>query len=152
MAGEAGFTNQEIGQMFNLNPTYVSQIRNWDHPILKAAKQRARDRIAEATFDVSSRIQAYAGEALDRMVDHMRGPNGSEARLAAKDIMDRAGYAPVKKVAEVRATVPSEEFVAAVQKMGKTDQVASMRDQYAFRLPEGQKVGEVPPPKTGTNG
>lgn len=141
-AQEAGFTHPEIAGMVNLDPAYVSQICQWIHPELTQARHEARERLSRNLADISSRIQFHAGEALEKMVQHMRGPDINASRLAAKDIMDRAGYAPVKKVAQVSTQVPTEEFVNAVERMVAVDEIKEMREKFQFKLPA----------KTGTNG
>ena len=131
----SGFTQAEVAKMFDVSPSHVGQVATWRHPELDAVRISTQRRIADSVEDLTTRIAATAGEALSRTVEIMRGTDVANARLAAKDILDRAGYAPVKKTAAVTATVPSAEFVDAVQRMSAADEVARQRDEWAFKPP-----------------
>lgn len=132
----SGFKYKEVAAMFDVSEGYVAQIANWRHPALEVVRIEARKRMAEQVEDLSSRIAFHAEEALERTVEIMRQQTSiSDARMAAKDIMDRAGYAPVKKVAQVSAQVPSDEFVQAVERMSASDEVRSRQSEWAWSPP-----------------
>ena len=47
---------------------------------------------------VRSKIQYAATQALEKQIDLLKSRNDMVAHLAAKDLMDRAGFNPVEKV------------------------------------------------------
>lgn len=139
----SGFRAKEVAAMFGVSEAVVYQVNIWDHPTLNYVKRQARDRVSQGIEDLALRFKYHATEALEKTVEIMRGQDVANARLAAKDIMDRAGYAPVKKVAEIRTEVPSAEFISAVEKMKASDEVKCQEAQWAWTEPEaGSKIQE----------
>lgn len=146
----SGFSARDVAKMFDVTPEYAHEVNNWEDPILQRVRQAAYDRAAESIADLGQKFQFHAKEALDRTVTIMRGDDIPNARLAAKDIMDRAGYAPVKKVAEVRTEVPSAEFVAAVERMNNSEEVRKRQAEWAWQPPVKVEPKPEPSNPTGT--
>lgn len=140
----SGFKAREVALMFDVTEQYAYEVNNWEHPVLDQVKKVARDRVTEGIEDLGNRIRFRAEEALDRTVQIMRSDDISNARLAAKDIMDRAGYGAVKKTAVVKTEVPSTEFVEAVNRMNEANEAASRSSEWEWKVP----VKEVPAPVT----
>lgn len=132
-----------VAEMFGVSAAEVGKIAIWDHPELEEVRQQVRNRMADNLNDLTDRIKFHAEEALETTVAIMRTGDTTNKRLAAKDIMDRAGYMPIKKSMEVHAQVPSEEFTAAVERMTNADMVRDQASNWAWKNP----VKEVPAPQ-----
>lgn len=130
-----GYSNKEIGEMLGFDSKYVCNILSWEHPELDLVRQRVSDSMIEGLERLDAKFEVYAHEALNRQVQIMRGPDVTNARLASKDIMDRAGYSPIKKVAAVNTQVPSAEFVQAVDRMDKIVQVQEKKEEWSWKQP-----------------
>jgi hypothetical protein len=98
-----GQKNTEIASSMNLSPAQVSNIRN--SPIIQerlAIMKGARDAY---TLDIARDIKEFAPTALEILKALCQGSDSSglpvsptlKARVAA-DLLDRAGYAPVRNV------------------------------------------------------
>ena len=98
----AGFLNFRLGT--KLSDAAVSIICN--HPDAQYILSKIVSYAADNVTDVSARIAAYAGEALDKNVQLMRTTN--DDKLAARigfDFLDRAGYGAAQRhKLEVEAT------------------------------------------------
>ena len=98
-----GQKNIEIASAMNISPAQVSNVRN--SPIIQdklAIMKGARDAY---TLDIARDIREFAPKALEVLKDIVNGQDASglpigpglKARVAS-DLLDRAGYAPVRNV------------------------------------------------------
>lgn len=94
-----GWGNQEIASALGVTPQNVSDVRN--SGIVRdriAVLEAARD---AATIDIAREIQEEAGASLNLLRDIRAGRIEASIGLRAsiaKDLLDRAGYSPVKKI------------------------------------------------------
>lgn len=104
----AGKKPGEIAEIVDLSASRVSVILN-DY---RAELDRIEigSALADRLTDVHSRLQLYAQEALDVIVDEMREiTNKADIRVkTAFGILDRAGFTPVQKQIVAKAEIPSE--------------------------------------------
>jgi hypothetical protein len=98
-----GQKSSHIAESMGLTPAQVSNVRN--SPIIQerlAVMQGARDAY---TIDIARDIREFAPKALDLLKEILQG-EGTSGQLAspalkvsvAKDLLDRAGYAPIKSI------------------------------------------------------
>lgn len=131
---ECGYSNNEISELTGYTPSRVSVILNFNHPVLEKARHEFTNRVVEQITDLGTRFRHHAIEALDVTVKVMRQTEDlSQARLAARDILDRAGYAPVKKQINFQAPVPIDELREIVGKIQNANEAVEGRERWAVK-------------------
>lgn len=131
---ESGLKQKEVARMTGYTESRVSQLASLRDPRFVAIRKEARERMDETVVDVGARIRKMANEALNRTADIMRQDKDlGNARLAAKFVLEVAGYSPVKKQATLTATVPTDEFVKAVERMDAADEVRSRASEWEIK-------------------
>ena len=106
-----GEKNADIAEALHVSPTMVSYTKNSKVVEDKVAIMRAA--MDADTIDLGIKIQKFAPVALKLLEDIISGEEKDasialRARYADKH-MDRAGYAPVKRIASVSAHLTAEE-------------------------------------------
>ena len=101
----------------SLNPKQAECLRLMMlHPKIKGKELAEKLKVSEKTISqwknhneefqdeyisqVRSRIQYAAAQALETQIDLLDSSNDMVAHLAAKDLMDRAGFNPVEKIVQ----------------------------------------------------
>ena len=98
----AGYKPKDIASMTESTVSRVSIVLN--DPRADLDRKDFASKVIEHVSDVQLKIAFHADEALEEILDSMRTCEDVKVRQrAAFDILDRAGYTPVRK--EVRATV-----------------------------------------------
>ena len=134
---ETGLKPKEVAKMTGYTVGRVQQLGRMNNIHIAGIRAEIQRRVVDSITDVGNKIKAAAGEALDAQLELMR-QNGDlpTRRLASKFILEVAGYSPVRRQATISAVVPTDEFVAAVQKMDKSDEVQRRAGEWVFQLPE----------------
>ena len=89
----------EIAKELRVQRVYLDTIAN--SPLFKSELARQRTVSLQA---VTERIEGYAHEALDKIIETMRGAKNEAVRLnAALQVLDRCGYVKVDKTLSVVA-------------------------------------------------
>lgn len=126
-----GWKNNEIAAAMGYTQGRVSIILSSKRPELQAVRAEAAQRVLDNTVDLQAKFALYAPDALDRMVEIMNQTEDvANARLAAKDVLDRAGYSPVKKTAHVEATVPFDQLAALLPQIEKANEAVLKEGEY----------------------
>lgn len=133
MLAVCGWRNDEIARAMHYTPARISVILNSRHPELLRVRDETAKRIANSTVDLTAKIRLAAGPALDKMIELVESRDENVARLSAKDILDRAGYAPVKKQLNVDAQVPMEELTGVLDRIDEANQVVLQRDNWVVK-------------------
>lgn len=128
-----GWTNNEIARATRYTPSRVSIILNSRHPELLAVRAATVERVANQTVDLSAKIRLAAPDALDKMISLVDSEDETVARLAARDILDRAGYSPVKKSVNVDTKVPLDELNGVLGKIHEANEVVMQRDNWVVK-------------------
>lgn len=132
MLYEAGWRIKDIAKSLGYTEVRVNQIVNSKHPELLRIRAETASNVAENITDTQLRIKLYANEMLDRMVQHARDTaNPANSRLAARDILHMAGYAPVRRNLNVDVQVPGQELIKAAGKIQEANEVAANYKQWA---------------------
>lgn len=140
---ETGLPPKDIAKMTGYSYNRVIQLANIKHPRFEALRAEIRRKVTDNIVDVSAKFKALADEALKRQVELMRQQDDKPtARLASKFILEVSGHSPVRKQINASIQVPTQEFIDAVQRMDKSDEVEERAHEWAFQPP----VKEVPPP------
>lgn len=122
-----GQKNTEIADAMNLSPQTISNVRN--SPIIQerlSVMKGARD--AE-TVDIAREIRQFAPIALDLLKRIIKGEREGELASpalkvsVAKDVLDRAGFAPVRNISmqSVHAHLTREDIEAIKQRAFQTN-------------------------------
>lgn len=129
-----GWKNNEIAAAMGYTPARISVILNSKHPKLQQVRKDAVERVAKGTTDLQAKFALYAPDALNRMVDIMeQTADLANARLAARDILDRAGYSPVKKVAAMHTSVPLDQLAGALTQIEKANEAVMRQGEWEVR-------------------
>lgn len=80
-------SGKELAETLNVTEKTISQWKN-----------RNTEFQDEYNTLVRSKIQYAASQALGKQIDLLQSRNDMVAHLAAKDLMDRAGFNPVEKI------------------------------------------------------
>lgn len=130
----AGWKNNEIAAAMGYTPGRVSIILSSKRPELLQVRNEAAQRVADNTIDMQAKFALHAPDALKRMVAIMgQTEDTANSRLAAKDILDRAGYTPVKKSLSVGATVPIEQLKGTLDQIEKANQAVEQSEAWEVR-------------------
>lgn len=100
----AGLTNKEIAAITRYTPEHVSHTIN--DPRVQEIIAETRYAMTDRVDDVALRLQALASEALDKVVEQMRGSEDENIiQRSAFSILDRAGFGKVEKRIEATAHI-----------------------------------------------
>lgn len=91
-----GMKNVEIAATLGVTEAMVSYTAN--SPIVKRQLELLRAARDLESVDVARKIQEIALDAVEVMEKHVKSATESISLKAAQDILDRAGFAPVKKI------------------------------------------------------
>lgn len=103
----AGKKPGEIAQIVDMDISRVSVILN--DPRAELDRISFSQKAVDTLIDVQSKLQIYAHEALEEVVDEMRHSQKEVIRQRASfGILDRAGYTPIRKEVVAAQELPSE--------------------------------------------
>ena len=91
-----GMKHVEIAATLGVTEVMVSYTAN--SPIVKRQLELLRAARDLDSVDVARKIQEIALDAVEMMEKHVKSTTESISLKAAQDILDRAGFAPVKKI------------------------------------------------------
>lgn len=134
MLHESGIRPKEIAQMLGYTEARVSVILNSHNVHLQAIREKFATQVADNCQDVITRLKLHAHEMVDIMLKHARNVDkGDLSRLAAKDILDRAGFAPVKKMFSLEGKLPEEDLKRAMDKIDEANEVVLNSAQWRVK-------------------
>lgn len=113
-----GSSNNEIAEHFQMTPSRVSVILN--SPAAQAARHKlTADLVSNITTDVQERIASEAAASLDVLLSIRDdiGESGQVRSRVASNLLDRAGFAPVEKHANLSIKVSPETAAILKQSM-----------------------------------
>lgn len=103
-----GWSNMQVATHLGITPQTVSNARN--NPEVKRQIDLLSARADNSIVDVSKRIQDLAPRALNVMEEVMDDAEFSTRRLAAKDILEMAGYKAISRLAIATARLSAEDI------------------------------------------
>ncbi len=131
---ENGWRNKEIAKALGYTESRISTILRSGNAKLRVFRNEIAQRVADNMTDVSSRITLYANEMLTRLVDHARQDERPElSRLASRDILQMAGFTPIKKQFNLNATVPIDQLDRVVPEIYKANEAAMQAAAYIIK-------------------
>lgn len=133
MLAVCGLKNNEIAASLGYTQGRVSIILNSKHPELLAVREAAIERVAHSTADLTAQIRLAAPKALEKMVGLLNSSDEKIVRVAARDILDRAGYSPVKKSLIGEVKVPMEELGGVLGRIHEANEVVMERDNWVVK-------------------
>lgn len=148
----AGFSNSEASKAVGLTPQQIGNIRN--SVAGRTFLDKLRADANENIVDLTKRFQELAPEALFVMQDIMCDRNRHDATRAsiAKDILDRAGYAPAPKSTREDAAIKGviiDELVNRARENGMIEVPFEMRNRKGeLCAPEMEKTSQGQPDET----
>lgn len=122
----AGHTNNDIAKELGFNVQRLSVIMN--SPLYKEEKERmerdVKREFVEAegkklAMDTTAKILADSTEKAAKTLDGALDAGGSVAVSAAKDILDRGGYAKEEKIRANVFVEPSPSLIDMLERVGK---------------------------------
>ena len=128
-----GFKNNEIASALGYTPSRVSIILNSKKPELQQVRKDAVERVVNNSVDLTGKIRHAAIHALDTMISLVDSAEEDIQFKSAKDILDRAGYSPVKKQANFNADVPHEELAGILSRIDDANKVVARRGDWEVR-------------------
>lgn len=124
MLHESGLRPKEIAKMLGYTEARLSVILNSHNNELQTIRTGFATQVAENCQDVMTRLKLHAHEMVDIMLHHARDrTKGELSRLAAKDILDRAGFSPIKKQFTIEGKLPAEDLKRAMDKIDEANEV-----------------------------
>lgn len=134
MLHESGLRPKEIAKMLGYTESRLSVILNSHNDELQTIRTGFATQVAENCQDVMTRLKLHAHEMVDIMLVHARDKTKGElSRLAAKDILDRAGFAPVKKQFTLEGKLPEEDLKRALDKIDEANEVVLNSAQWRVK-------------------
>lgn len=133
MLAACGWRGNEIARELGYTPARVSVILNSQRSDITEYRNRFELQVAENTLDVNLKLKLAAPAATQTMINLMASNDERVRALAAKDILDRAGYAPIRKQLNVDMPVPVEEISRVLGELNKNHEVLMRRDEWEVR-------------------
>lgn len=129
----AGKKPKEIAEIVDMSISRVSVILGDRRAEIE--RLSLAEKLSDQITDIHTKLQLYAHEALETVIDEMRAPeNKSELRVKVGfGILDRAGFTPVQKQVVAHAEIPVE--------------IAERMEIVASELKENRPVYEKVKPK-----
>lgn len=132
----SGWKNNDIARAMGYTANQISIIINSQHPELLALKDRAQDMVASATTDVLLRFRQESAKSVETLVQvRDQTADLGQRRLAARDILDRAGYSPVRKQINFNTAIPVEKLEQIVERVEEANDLELHRSKYAVTNP-----------------
>jgi len=104
-----GYKTAEIAGMLSISDANVRQTRQ--DPLFKAALAMLQDKADNDVVDVRKRLVELNGKALDALEDCMDQDLSQSVKLsAAKDVLDRNGYAPKTAIDHTHLHITAQEL------------------------------------------
>lgn len=136
----AGWKPIDIGRAMGYSPSRVSLILNSKHPEVLAMKAQAALQVRDNTLDLLTRFRAEAEKSLDTLVEvRDQTAEVGQRRLAARDILDRAGYSVVKKQINLNTNVPVAQLEGVMDKLAEAHEVDEISAQWVVKNPTKEK-------------
>lgn len=142
MMRSAGLQQQYIARVMGWTDSWTSIVLN--HPDAQYILTKMVSYAGDNVLDIQARIKAYAGEALDKVVEVMR--TTQDQRLASSnafELLKMAGYGAVeKKEIQHSVAIPSDRAGLLT---------AALEESNALRAIEGIDYRVVAPESTGSD-
>ena len=137
----AGATMKEISMQMKMSESYLSVVAN--SPLFKTRLEMIR---SDNYKQIGERLENYSHEALDKIVEKMRGAKADAIQLAAaKEILDRSGYVKVDKTMSVVAD--AEKVIREMARLkgldGSTDITGTDSEHDESSVPESMGDGKA---------
>lgn len=140
----AGWKNKDIADSMGYTANQVSIIIGSQHPELLAIKDRAQQLVETHSTDVMLRFRQESLKSVETLVQvRDKADDMGQRRLAARDILDRAGYAPVRKQINLNTAVPVERLEAIVGAVEEANDLERHRSKWAVTNPQEVAVNET---------
>lgn len=136
MLSENGYRNIDIARALGYTQSRVSTLVNSRNPRIEAFKRNFALSISERLEDVPAKLQAASPPAVDALIMVMKSDDLGQKRQAARDILDRAGYSPVKKQLIVNAPMPTELMHKLVETIEDSNRASALSDDFSFKVTE----------------
>lgn len=129
----AGWKNNEIARHLGYSSSRVCNILQSHNPEILAIKAELQDKITNNVLDVNSTIRLAAPRAIVKMIELMEHPDPQVARLSAKDILDRAGFTPVKKQVNLEGNIPIEQMGQVLGRINSANEVVLRQSEWEIK-------------------
>lgn len=132
---QAGWKVNEIAAEMGYTASAISIILNSRHPELVAQDEKSRKRVEANVEDLMLRFRMEAKKSLDALIFvRDQDEDVAQKRMAARDILDRAGYGVVKKSINLNTSVPADQLAEVVDRIGEAHNVDE-DDRWAVKNP-----------------
>jgi hypothetical protein len=137
----AGWKNNDIAKSMGYTANQVSIIIGSQHPELLAVRDKAQALVESNTTDVLLRFRQEANKSVEALVMvRDQDKDLSNKRLAARDILDRAGYTVVHKQINFNTAIPVERLEAIVERVEEANDLERQRAKWAVTNPNEVKI------------
>lgn len=141
----AGWKNVDIAKAMGYSNQAVTTVIQSQHPELLAIKDRAQQLVESNTTDVLLRFRQEANKSVTTLVE-VRDQTGDigQRRMAARDILDRAGYSVVKKQINFNSEIPIEKLEGIIEQIQDANEVENRKSQWAITNPNEVVINANP--------
>lgn len=141
----AGWKNNDIAKAMGYTANQVSIIISSQHPELLALRDKAQQLVETNTTDVLLRFRQEANKSVDALIAvRDQDKDLANKRLAARDILDRAGYSVVKKQINFNTAIPAEKLESIIERVEEANDIEHQRAKFAVTNPNEVKVNAAP--------
>lgn len=132
----SGWKGKEIAQAMGYSQQQVSIILQSKHPELLAIRAEAQARVLDNSTDLLLRFRQEAGKSLDKLIEvRDTADDKAQVRLAARDILDRAGYSVVRKQINLNADVPLAQLEGVLDRVKEAHEVEQAHPEWDVTTP-----------------
>ena len=129
--------NKDIAKVLGYSEGAVSTIVNSTHPELLAIKANAQVLVRDNTLDVMHILRQEALPSVQALIQvRDQDEDFTQKRLAARDILDRAGYSVVRKQINFKADIPIDRLDQTLGQLESANEVEVRRDEWRVTNPE----------------
>lgn len=139
-----GKRNKDIADLLDINTETVSRIRNNEMTalVLKAIRKDMNVEVANVAKEIAETSKLAIEVMKDAVEGNLNGITAKDRINASKDILDRAGYTPVKKTANINTNISSSRIKNVKAKIGNLDHIVSESAKRAAQDVDFQSMEE----------
>jgi DNA-binding CsgD family transcriptional regulator len=139
-----GKRNKDIADLLDINTETVSRIRNNEMTalVLKAIRKDMNVEVANVAKEIAETSKLAIEVMKDAVEGNLNGITAKDRINASKDILDRAGYTPVKKTANINTNISSSRIKSVKAKIGSLDHIVSESAKRAAQDVDFKSVEE----------
>lgn len=132
----SGWKNTEIAKAMGYSTNQVSIIIQSKHPELLSIREEAQRRVLDSSTDLLLRFRQESVKSLEALiVVRDQDTDVGQKRLAARDILDRAGYSVVHKQINLNADVPLQQLEGVLNRVQEAHDVENLHPEWEVTSP-----------------